>query len=270
MVGHKSSLWYIVASSTLLGTTRSLQISKYSSRCHLPTAQPRTSCVVFHGHTRLWANVNENDDGGNTIPTTVRPDPAELLSSGDENTQKLGIAAIVGGLTAGTVVSGQILNSLEVLLPASVYDPFYTVLPVVLGAAITAAGVAHFAIEDTFTSFVPPRGTWGGLWNVPAPGAQQLGLTYEQYHSYWTGIAEIGGGILLIMGTFDVIVPSIQVPAALLFLLVAAVTPANTYMFTHDPDVPRIPPLPYPLGHVARGTLQCVLLAVFWKWANMP
>lgn len=96
------------------------------------------------------------------------------------------------------------------------------------------------------------------------------GLTYEQYHSYWTGIAEIGGGILLIMGRFGFIVPSIQIPAALLFLLVAAATPANNYMFTHDPDVPRIPPLPYPWGHAARGTLQVLLLAVFWKWANMP
>jgi len=247
-----------------------------SHYCHnLPTAHPRTISTVFHDPTQLWANNanNENDDGGTTIPiptTTTRPDPAVLLSSADQNTQKLGIAAIVGGLTAGTAVSGQVLNYLEVVLPTSLYDPFYTVLPVVLGTVIAAAGVAHFAIEDTFTSFVPPRGTWGGLWQVPAPGAEQLGITYEQYHNYWTGIAEIGGGILLIMGRFHIVVPNIQIPAALLFLLVAAVTPANTYMFTHDPDVPRIPPLPYPWGHAARGTLQIVLLAVFWKWANMP
>mmetsp|Transcript_25935 Transcript_25935/g.29866 ORF Transcript_25935/g.29866 Transcript_25935/m.29866 type:complete len:273 (+) Transcript_25935:69-887(+) len=272
MVAHKSHFWCIIAGGTLVGNTSSLSVSNLPSHCHLLNTQPRTTSPTFHDQTQLWANENENenDDGGNTIQMPVRSDPVVLLSSSDENTQKLGIAAIVGGLTAGTFVSGQILNYLEVVLPTSLYDPFYTVLPVIVGTLISAAGVAHFAIEDTFTSLVPPRGTWGGLWQVPAPGAEQLGLTYEQYHSYWTGIAEIGGGILLIMGRFGFIVPSIQIPAALLFLLVAAVTPANTYMFTHDPDVPRIPPLPYPWGHAARGTLQVLLLAVFWKWANMP
>ena len=258
-----------------------------NDRCLTPPAKERmttpTTCfkptsaesIRSINKIALSASDNSNNGGGMHFE---RPDPEILLSAKDDTTQKLAIAAIVAGITAGTAVSVNILNGLETILPTSIYEPFYTVLPIVIGTAIGAAGIAHFAIEDSFTAWVPPIGTWGGLWQVPAPGAKQLGLTYEQYHNRWTGIAEIGGALLLILGRFGIIVLStnvnptildgLHVPAFLLFLLVAAVTPANTYMFTHDPDIPRIPPLPYPWGHAARAAIQCLLLAVCWKWAT--
>ena len=116
-----------------------------------------------------------------------------------------------------------------------------------------------------------------------SPGSGQLGLTYEQYHSFWSGIAEVIVGISLFLTTlasngvlsfgdatggnitsFSAI-SATTIPAALMYCLTAAVTPANIYMYTHNPVVPRIPALPYPWGHGARGLLQCALLAVFYK-----
>jgi hypothetical protein len=39
-------------------------------------------------------------------------------------------------------------------------------------------------------------------------------------------------------------------PATLLLLLMfTVVTPANIYMFTHNPNVPNILPVMYPTGH---------------------
>lgn len=175
------------------------------------------------------------------------------------------------------------------ILPSFVFAPFYNILPYVLSSAFIAAGIAHFALEDTFTAFVPPKGSWGGLWQIPSPGSDQLGLTYEQYHSFWSGIAEILVGISLVIATTAGLAPTTfalpfldggdggstaayfasaaTIPAALMYLLTAAVTPANIYMYTHNPVVPRIPALPYPWGHIGRGVLQCALLAVFYKLA---
>ena len=202
-------------------------------------------------------------------------DPSTLISAQDDQTQQLSFILIASGILAGSVVFLNLYNFLEVVLPPAIFDPFYTVLPYVLSLAFISAGIAHFAIEDTFTSFVPPKGSWGGLWQVPSPGSEQLGLTYEQYHSFWSGIAEVLVGSWLILATATTngvltggvsdVVGNAAVPAALMWMLTAAVTPANIYMYTHNPVVPRIPALPYPWGHGARGLLQCALLGVFCK-----
>jgi len=206
-------------------------------------------------------------------------DPSTLLSAKDDKTQQLGFLGLFGGIIVGSIAFVNLYNAFEVILPPAIFDPFYTILPCVLSSTFIAAGIAHFALEDTFTSFVPPKGTWGGLWQVPSPGSNELGLTYEQYHSFWSGIAEVLVGTWLFIATIQPtngLLPfagddsatglgAATIPAALMYLLTAAVTPANIYMYTHNPMVPRIPALPYPWGHAGRGLLQCALLAVFYK-----
>jgi len=218
----------------------------------------------------LFSSIQTNDE--------VK-DPSTLISAQDDQTQQKIFLLICSGVLAGSLVFFNLYNFLEVVLPATIFDPFYTVLPYVLSSAFIAAGIAHFAIEDTFTSFVPPKGSWGGLWQIPSPGSEQLGLTYEQYHSFWSGIAEILVGTWLIVATATTngvlsfgdassdlsLLGAAAIPAALMWGLTAAVTPANIYMYTHNPVVPRIPALPYPWGHSARGLLQCALLGVFCK-----
>ena len=240
--------------------------------------QRRPSSSAVSLKSRSNGNSNENEYTGNDATSTnsiviERPDPSILLSSQSDTMQQLGIVGITTALGIGTYGVIQALTVLEQILPSGWYTTWRDVTwPIPFGLIFIAAGVAHFIMKETFMAMVPPPQTWGGLWQVPAPFIESISttirpLSYEEYHVYWSGLAEIGGGALLIVSfLFPNIIP-MTIPAFLIFLLLICVTPANIYMATHDVQAPNLPPIPYPSGHIGRGVLQCILLAMFWKLA---
>jgi len=207
---------------------------------------------------------NQEDDG--------RPDPSILISAKDDTTQQLAVAAAFAALAAGTSVCINLWHGPGEALTQATLGPngfdnlTSTVFPIVFGIIFAVVGVLHFVAKDNFVLIVPPRGTWGGLWQAPAPFAEELGVTYEEFHTYWTGVAEFLGGLWLLAGGLGL--TDTQLPAILLFLLTIGVTPANLYMFTHDAHPgENVPRLAYPIGHIARFVVQCGLLSNFWIMA---
>lgn len=198
-----------------------------------------------------------------------KPDPSVLVSSKDDLTQQLVFFSAFALLAAGTNLCINLWQGPGVQLLGTEFFALIreTIFPIVFGSIFAFVGVAHFVLVENFARIVPPLGTWGGLWQAPAPFAKELGVTYEEYHSYWTGIVEFVGGIWLFAGGLGLTNP--EEPANLLFFLTIAVSPANIYMFTHDAEPGgSAPRLEYPWGHFTRFWLQCGLLSNIWIMAH--
>ena len=220
-------------------------------------SKPQPHCISHSQHILMASQPPQG-----SFPDIERPDPSTLLAAQDEELQRAAVIAIGGGILGGTFLTYNLLSGLGDLLPYGFLDTVIDfTAPIPLGLLFILFGGTHFVYKEGYAAIVPPNGSWGGLWNIPAPGAEKLGLSNEEFHVLWTGIAEIGGGLLLIAGALNAL--PIQIPAFLLFILTLAVTPANIYMFTHDAQMSFAPPIDYPLGHLFRGIAQCVLLSIF-------
>lgn len=137
-----------------------------------------------------------------------------------------------------------------------------------LGLVFMAGGAAHFGLHEAYCNTMPHRGAWG-VWQLPGSAS---------FHVYWTGVAEILGGLGLLLA----VVPFIEFPVWLgplaasgLFALTLAITPSNVYCATHNAPTPgppakdgELPPLVAPSGHVSRFVAQVLLLTSLWEMAH--
>lgn len=100
----------------------------------------------------------------------------------------------------------------------------------VLGLTYVAAGAAHFGVHQGFVDMFPHRNAWG-FFNLPGT---------PSFHVNWTGAAEILGGVGIASALLPLDTPEWITPTAAwgIFLLTVAVTPANTYMWTHNAPGP--------------------------------
>ena len=204
-----------------------------------------------------------SDDGDDGTPW-VQPGYLGAVVSGlDESAQTAVVLGVWTAILLATyeccTVVGPALESLSPGLMAWSKSTWP-----VIGLTYVAAGVAHFTVHDGFATMMPHEGAWG-FWRLPGS---------PSFHVNWTGVAEIAGGLGLVLGSLpfgltpDSLAWLSPASAAGLFLLTVVVTPANTYMFTHNSPGP-LPPnadesmrtIP-PLGHLARGGLQVFLLSL--------
>ena len=177
------------------------------------------------------------------------------------------ISAITAG---GLLAAGPGLDAVERVLPPAWFRAWSRSWPL-LGALYVLAGTAHFSSAAAFEAIYPPAGTWG-LWYLPGSAA---------FHVWWTGVAEVLGGLgLLLGGLADLAPEQYQLPDDARFLtassalglcvLTLAVTPANIYMFTHDAQMVGLGPasaLPVSF-HAARGAVQVLLLGLLLRMAG--
>ncbi|CAM9497360.1 unnamed protein product [Chrysoparadoxa australica] len=221
----------------------------------------------------------------NTIEP-VDPDSLPISPSGfnalDKQVQALGVGGIFLGLAAGTVAAHEGGAALTDALPW--LDASRGPGAIFLGLIFMAAGVSHFTLHEDFAAMVsyslhtspgpnsyltgsiavilhlqyPGKGSWG-IWYLPGSAS---------FHVNWTGVAEVLGGLGLAMGQLGVGPPGLmQAAAAALFGLVVAVTPANTFMFSHGIRFPKDGPEVPVAGHVVRYIAQMLLLAQLWGYA---
>lgn len=270
----------------LIMSCESFQILDRINR--LPTAQhstnPATIGAVLKQKKSLDATMkvkggkvssltffSSSSDDDEFPTTSANVDQSVLMSAQDDAIQRAFVVQAFAALAVGAVICVEGWYGLAVPLFGT--DYIHTVatvaFPLIFGTIFTLVGIAHFLFVANFARMVPPKGTWGGLWQLPAPFQAKLGCTYAEYHSYASGILEIIGGVWLFASGLGW--TSGIWPAWLLLALTVAVSPANLYMYTHNASPGGIvPDLPYPGGHYARFALQCGLISNFWLMAHPP
>jgi uncharacterized membrane protein len=251
-------------------TTRMNQYPKVQYR-----QQQRTNNynIVMQQQQKSMDNNNKNTkEDESTINVDVIPSnqmQQQYICDMDDTIQQLTFIVSFVLLGLGTYTCIQLwYHTLLPMVGIEYFVQIQTVIfPLLFGTIFALVGICHFIFVQNFVRIVPSYNTWGGLWKIPAPFHTKFNISYEEYHSYWTGIVEFIGGIWLFYTGWNhqSIDTSSIVPATILFLLTIIVTPANIYMFTHNASPGGIiPPLSYPYGHFLRFILQCGLLSNFY------
>jgi len=187
----------------------------------------------------------------------VGPSDPGYISTLSEPIQAAVTLLIYAGIALGTVA----LNAL--VAPKMRSIRILRILSRGLGLVFVAAGVQHFTLLQDFASMVPEKGAWG-YWYLPGSA---------EFHTKWTGVAEVLGGLGVLVGDLPFL-PLWVGPyaAAGLFLLVVVVTPSNMYMVTHG----VLGPVKAWMGedavlrpdqHVIRMLLQAALLSALYSMA---
>ena len=211
------------------------------------------------------------DDPTETNPPNFDPLWSEpgyrgaVVSAMPQPAQAGSVLAVWGGLAFVTwVTCGAIGPFIQNAFPS--YFEWSRGLWPVLGITYIAAGAAHFGIPKGFEDMFPHKGAWG-FWYLPGS---------PDFHVKWTGVAEILGGVGMASALVFGDTPVSESASLGMFYLTVAVTPANTYMWSHNSPGPlpenadeSMLTLPKE-GHTARAVLQVMLLAVTWGMAHPP
>ena len=242
---------------------------KSSSVKHLPSCDSKASSTklgLFSAFGRQPPAVVEDP-----VVAGIGEDGCKLPAPSRINTlskpfQAKAFVSIFATLLLGTQVFSSFLG--DVTTQYEWFQSLRCTWPI-LGAVFVAAGVTHFTVEEEYCNIYPPKGAWG-IWYLPGSA---------KFHVQWTGVAEILGGVgLLIGGAIDAFSPVYDSSpnlisdaglesdcAALLFLLTIAVTPANIYMYTHGAKLPMDGPTIPISFHAIRGIMQVVLLGLLFQ-----
>ena len=196
------------------------------------------------------------------IPSAVAPSGVAALPLVQQSAVVGGILLSLGAgsavMTSGLLAAGDAIWE----RPGGTKTIVGGGIATLLGAAFCLAGYSHFAFSHAYEAIYPPEGTWG-FWYLPGSAS---------FHVAWTGVAEIAGGLGLLLGGLGDLSgdplsggrarPLRQLSASALFALMFAVSPANIYQFSAFPPalhalflrggdraapVLRVPPLPLSL-----------------------
>ncbi|KAL9186752.1 hypothetical protein ACHAXT_010472 [Thalassiosira profunda] len=250
-------------------------VHRAPSTLHRSTAATATSLHVFS----FGKQTAEEPEVPPAIPGIGEEGCALPSPSGvntlPESQQAAIFAAICAGLGVGTYLLYSFLG--EITLQYEWVQSWRYTWPL-LGLVYVLAGATHFTVEKEYCNIYPSNGAWG-FWNLPGT---------PEFHVRWTGVAEILGGLgLLIGGAYDAFAPpytqfpNVLTPAGIgydsaagLFLLTLVVTPANIFMYTHGAKLPMETPdgevgpeIPV-AGHAIRGAMQIVLLALLLQMSD--
>ncbi len=242
------------------------------------TASPRSIIVnksSSYKHTTTSLSIFSRREVPEPTPVYtpgVGPEGCALPSVSGVNTlaepvQAAVVVAIFAALGLSTVAFSSFLG--EITMKYEWVQSWRYTWPL-LGAIYAAAGATHFTLQEEYENIYPSKGAWG-FWYLPGS---------PEFHVKWTGLAEILGGVgLLIGGAYDAFAPVWATcpniitdagigsdAAAGLFLLTIAITPANIFMYSHGAKLPRDLPDDLPVaGHFIRGVFQVILLGLLYQ-----